>query len=162
MRLAHRCFHRAVNQPIISIQARGRSTSLRSAAKSPAEVTSNHESMDIYKLKEGCLLFLYLGDITRFDGDAIVNAANERMLGGGGVDGGNMGRRGRGVYPPCRSFEVERRAVQADPDLLILTLSHSHPPSRRSRVGPRMSPGSDRPAQCPLPNGGGSDHEVWT
>lgn len=67
------------------------------------------------------------GDITRLAVDAIVNAASQRMLGGGGVDGAIHRAAGPGLLEACRAVPEVRPGVRCPTGQARITTGHRLP-----------------------------------
>jgi len=85
------------------------------------------------------------GDITRMAIDAIVNAANERMLGGGGVDGAIHAAAGPELLEACRAVPEVKPGIRCPTGEARITPAFKLPAKHVIHtVGPRWSGGTCR------------------
>jgi O-acetyl-ADP-ribose deacetylase (regulator of RNase III) len=91
-------------------------------------------------------VLLELLDLTKFDGDAIVNAANPSLAGGGGVDGAVHRAGGQAILRECQDIVSKRGRLE--PGRAVVTTA-GHLPARYviHTVGPIWHHGRNREAE---------------
>lgn len=89
-------------------------------------------------------LVVAVGDITTFDGDAVVNAANSSLLGGGGVDGAIHSAGGPAILEECRRIREHDYPEGLPPGKAVATTAgHMKADRVIHTVGPIWHGGSD-------------------
>jgi O-acetyl-ADP-ribose deacetylase (regulator of RNase III) len=96
----------------------------------------------------GCRVAVSQGDLTLARADAIVNAANASLLGGGGVDGAIHRRGGAEILLECKRLRAERYPGGLPTGEAVITTA-GRLPARHviHTVGPVYGPGPEVPAQ---------------
>jgi O-acetyl-ADP-ribose deacetylase len=93
-------------------------------------------------------LSIIRGDITKITADAIVNAANEWMLGGGGVDGAIHAAAGFRLLAACKAIPEVRSGVRCPTGEARITSGFGLPAKFIIHtVGPRWRGGDNGEAQ---------------
>ena len=72
-------------------------------------------------------ILLYRGDITRVDTEAIVNAANSSLLGGGGVDGAIHRAGGPEILDACRRLRTDHYSEGLPTGKAVITTGGRRP-----------------------------------
>jgi len=101
-------------------------------------ISDNHQSNTNGKL------YIVIADITTMEVDAIVNAANSSLLGGGGVDGAIHRAGGKAILKECR-FLRETRYTKGLPvgEAIITTAGEMSAKYVIHTVGPKYTSDSD-------------------
>ncbi|PUB23405.1 O-acetyl-ADP-ribose deacetylase (regulator of RNase III) [Promicromonospora sp. AC04] len=88
-----------------------------------------------------------IGDLTRVEADAVVNAANSTLLGGGGVDGAIHAAAGPRLLEACRRLRNTTHPGGLDIGDAVATPAFNLPASWVIHtVGPNLHRGQDDPA----------------